>query len=258
MKFLTALSLLVPAVTAGISTKAPSKVTKTIGSKASSKKAGKKSSIPVNITVTLTTDSFGGETSWSLSHCDGTEVASNSSVLANNQLYEDSFLVDPNLDFEFTIEDSFGDGICCGWGQGSYYITYNDIAVPNSNGDFEGRNQSLFFGASSLENDPLTCQASLRRTTEFQIRGEEETEIYTISLSPTPDDNTSIPNDTPNISVYNLEGSEVVVWSDPNDPALPFFARYLTENVPDGDYTFELTRQTGAARSGLVAIDRGR
>ena len=31
--------------------------------------------------------------------------------------------IPPNTCVTFTIEDSYGDGICCGWGNGSYTVT---------------------------------------------------------------------------------------------------------------------------------------
>ena len=46
--------------------------------------------------------------------------------------------------YTFTIFDSFGDGICCNWGSGSYSLTSRDGAVLASGGSFSASENTDF------------------------------------------------------------------------------------------------------------------
>jgi uncharacterized protein (TIGR02145 family) len=76
------------------------------------------------IIVNIVPDSYPAETSWNIKDASNTIIASgttNSDTLC---------YLTGNL-LHFTIYDSYGDGICCGWGNGSYnvYIDGNLIAT---------------------------------------------------------------------------------------------------------------------------------
>ncbi len=106
-------------------------------------------SSPINVTttgsncktganLTLITDNYASETSWTLTR-DGSQVASGSGY-SNNTTY--------NIDLDygagsyvFTINDSYGDGICCSYGNGSYTITDNGGSTIASGGAFGSSEQ---------------------------------------------------------------------------------------------------------------------
>lgn len=73
------------------------------------------------VTLTLNTDNYGGETSWQISDSQSSVVASGDSYASNNTYTETQCL--PDGDYSFTLFDSYGDGICCSYGQGSYSLT---------------------------------------------------------------------------------------------------------------------------------------
>ena len=58
--------------------------------------------------------------------------------------YIDSYCVPDDSQYEFTIYDSFGDGICCSAGSGSYTVTYG--SESKTGGDF-GSSESFVFGS---------------------------------------------------------------------------------------------------------------
>lgn len=91
----------------------------------------------VEIGIELLTDNFGYETTWQLSHANGAVIASggNSPSYANNTLYGYSFCIDEGACLKFEIWDSFGDGICCGYGTGHYSISMDGVQVA-SGGNF--------------------------------------------------------------------------------------------------------------------------
>jgi len=94
--------------------------------------------------VELTTDRYPAETSWVLELNEGgsvTEVQSGSGY-AQSTDYTENFCIDDG-DYTFTINDSYGDGICCAYGQGSYKVSV-DGAVQAEGGDFDGSEVTSF------------------------------------------------------------------------------------------------------------------
>jgi len=96
-----------------------------------------------DLILTITLDNYPEETAWTL-QTGGSTVASNSYSTAN----PDGSTVVENInglssgDYTFTITDSFGDGICCGFGNGSYTLESSEGVIV-SGGDF---------GASDVTN----------------------------------------------------------------------------------------------------------
>ncbi|WP_445159401.1 T9SS type A sorting domain-containing protein [Mesohalobacter salilacus] len=83
------------------------------------------------VNLTLITDDFGDETTWIFEDENGT-VIDQGGPYANNITINESFAVNSNLCYSFTIFDSFGDGLCCGFGQGSYSLsTSNGTLIFN-------------------------------------------------------------------------------------------------------------------------------
>ena len=92
------------------------------------------------VIVSLTTDEYGDETSWILTDSNNGEQASGSN-LANSTSYSEKLcLVDGQ--YTFTINDSYGDGICCTYGNGAY-----DISLAGT---------SLASGASFTQSESKT------------------------------------------------------------------------------------------------------
>lgn len=83
--------------------------------------------------LTLITDNYGSETSWTLTR-NGSTVASGSGY-ANNTTYTENFDFGAGS-YVFTINDSYGDGICCSYGNGSYTITDGSGSTIASGGQF--------------------------------------------------------------------------------------------------------------------------
>jgi hypothetical protein len=92
------------------------------------------------LTLTLTTDNFANETSWTLTDLtDGVLIDSaDRGTLSSATTLVVENRVDASHCFEFTIFDSFGDGICCAFGEGDYSLTLEGETVASpTGGDFE-------------------------------------------------------------------------------------------------------------------------
>ncbi len=89
----------------------------------------------------LTTDNYGSETSWSLSRS-GSGVVASGSGYASNQTYQEDLCVTDG-DYTFTINDTYGDGICCQYGSGSYNLVLGGSSVANG-GNFNSTESTTF------------------------------------------------------------------------------------------------------------------
>jgi hypothetical protein len=83
------------------------------------------------------TDQYAGETSWEFLDENGTVIQESPSSLENNTTYEETFEVNPDSCYSFVIIDSFGDGICCEFGNGSYTLETASGELIFEGGEFE-------------------------------------------------------------------------------------------------------------------------
>lgn len=97
--------------------------------------------------VALTTDNYGSETSWQITNSQSAIVASGSGYANNSSYSETLCLVDGS--YLFTINDTYGDGICCTVGSGQYSVVFNGATLA-SGGSFGASESSSFtLGATS-------------------------------------------------------------------------------------------------------------
>lgn len=91
------------------------------------------------ITLELLTDDWAEETTWEFRLIDGTVLESfgpYQQTTDDNTLFTYEFTVDPNECYEFEIFDAAGDGICCGFGLGSYTLIGDNDNVILDGGEF--------------------------------------------------------------------------------------------------------------------------
>ena len=118
-----------------------------------------------NLVVSILTDNYPGETTWTLTDLDGTVVASGGPYNDAGTLYEESICVGDGC-YAFTINDSFGDGICCAFGEGSYTVS-SDGAVLASGGEFTSQDVvDICLGSGFGCTDPEACNYDPEATTE--------------------------------------------------------------------------------------------
>ncbi len=74
------------------------------------------------VTVSITLDNYPGETTWNLKNANGVVIVSGGPYGSAGSTIS---IVEclPNGCYDFTINDSYGDGICCAYGQGSYTVS---------------------------------------------------------------------------------------------------------------------------------------
>jgi chitodextrinase len=90
-----------------------------------------------NVTLTLVLDNYPAETSWTIKNSSGTTVASGgpySSTQKGVTITSTNCLATGC--YTFTINDSYGDGICCSYGNGSYVLKDASGTTLASGGSF--------------------------------------------------------------------------------------------------------------------------
>ena len=94
-----------------------------------------------SLTLTLNTDNYGSETSWSVNNNQGSTIANGSGYASNTQYEEQICLVDGS--YTLVISDSYGDGMCCSTGNGSYALTQAQTTLING-GSFTNTDSTAF------------------------------------------------------------------------------------------------------------------
>ena len=113
------------------------------------------------LVVELLTDSYPGETSWEVI-MDGEVVMSGGPYSESGALFLDTlcFASEEEPCIQFEIFDSFGDGICCGYGEGYYNVTLDGQLMANG-GDFGNSGGAIFAcapGETCNDAIPLTAE----------------------------------------------------------------------------------------------------
>ena len=93
----------------------------------------------------LTLDNFGMETTWEVLDANGEAVASGGPYAKKKagEVMRDSFCLSEAC-YTFKILDSDGDGICCAYGQGGYYVIDEAGNVYADGGTFESEDMADF------------------------------------------------------------------------------------------------------------------
>jgi hypothetical protein len=94
----------------------------------------------------LTTDNYGSETTWEFKDSNNTVLYSGGPYTDDeNETINETFSVTNGECYSLTINDSYGDGICCAYGIGSYSLknTNNDILFAG--GEFENTETTQWY-----------------------------------------------------------------------------------------------------------------
>ena len=115
-----------------------------------------------DVTLSITLDNYPEETGWTLKNASGTTIDSASYSTANpdGSTVTRTFTGLVAGEYTFTITDTFGDGICCSYGNGSYTLT-GSLGTIVSGGSFGSSEATVFCieslakkgVASRIEND---------------------------------------------------------------------------------------------------------
>ncbi len=118
-----------------------------------------------DVDLTFVFDNYPEETSWTITNAGGTVVEQGGTY--GSQADGSTLVIDLCLAagcYDFTINDSYGDGICCGFGNGSYSLTDAGGGVLASGGSFGGSETTNFcVSTSRVVEIPTANNNSLSR-----------------------------------------------------------------------------------------------
>jgi hypothetical protein len=129
-----------------------------------------------SLEITILTDDYASETSWDIKNANGTVLESGGSGYTNNTEYEISFVIPYEGCFTFTLYDSFGDGICCEYGLGSYSVQDGAGTVLISGGEFASEDG----GTWAMQMSTGLTEAN---TAEFSVFPNPANDEVTINLA---------------------------------------------------------------------------
>lgn len=129
--------------------------------------------VHTDITVNIVTDQYGSETTWSIS--DGSVTYMTGGPYADNTTTQTPVTgtIPPNTCVTFKIEDSYGDGICCYFGNGSYTVTDDNGTIVATGGEFDSEEEVIFETGNTIVGvDEITYVGDIDNRI-FDILGRE-------------------------------------------------------------------------------------
>ncbi len=96
------------------------------------------------VTLSILTDNYPGETTWDVRDSGGNVLASGGPYGASGTTYTENICIADGC-FDFTIYDSYGDGICCAYGSGSYTLTEDATGSTLASGGAFGSQETTGF-----------------------------------------------------------------------------------------------------------------
>lgn len=111
------------------------------------------------VVITIVTDNYASETSWTLKNASGSTIASGSGY--NNNSTNTITQCLPNGCYDFTINDSYGDGICCSYGNGSYTIKQGSTTLASGGSFSSSETKNFCVGGSGGDTQAPTAPTNL-------------------------------------------------------------------------------------------------
>lgn len=177
-----------------------------------------------SLIVKVTTDRYGSESSWKIRKGNNAVLASGgpyADLAANGVTVQPEVAVTlPAMDcYKFEMLDSYGDGLCCQYGQGGYEVTTSDGTVIISGGEFGTADaKRISYGVTSIGEELAAASLS--------VYPNPSTGICNVTMNMTKNEDVSI-------RVYNMLGSLVS-------------SRDLGSLTP-GDYIYQVDLSTQAS-----------
>jgi hypothetical protein len=120
----------------------------------------------VNVEVKLKTDNYPDETKWTLINKCGSGTVINGPVYTSgNTMHSNKYCV-PIGSYDFSITDSFGDGICCNWGIGSYEVIMGGVSAATGGSFAFSETKTI----GNCDGTPLTPKPTQRPTLKPTVR----------------------------------------------------------------------------------------
>ena len=125
--------------------------------------------VGASVDLAIMLDNYPSETTWNLKNSSGATIASGGPYSTAGGSVNQTFTLTTG-DYTFTILDSYGDGICCSYGQGSYSLTSGGVTIV-SGGSFGASEVTAFCvdtGGGGPDTQPPTIPGNLTASNTTQ------------------------------------------------------------------------------------------
>ncbi|WP_053975856.1 M43 family zinc metalloprotease [Mangrovimonas xylaniphaga] len=148
------------------------------------------------INLTLTLDIYGSETTWSLQDSEGNMLYSGGPYTDGNlgTVFSEIFNLSGEDCYLFTINDTYGDGICCDLGKGSYQLADGEGNILVEGGEFQNA-ESVTIHYATLGTEDYFMDADLK------VYPNPATDILKVKMS-----NNNLPD---SYEIYNALGQKI-------------------------------------------------
>jgi uncharacterized protein YkwD len=111
------------------------------------------------VVVTIVFDKYASDISWKVERENGEVVVSGSSYQNFAPDVSENVCLDDGT-YTFTINDSYGDGLCCSYGQGSYAVSLNGTALVSGSSFKSSESKTFTIGKVSPPPTPINLIGS--------------------------------------------------------------------------------------------------
>ena len=135
------------------------------------------------VTFIINADNYPEETSWKLYDNITNEIISSGSLNSNTEYYTEDICVNYESCFTLDFFDSYGDGICCGYGEGDFLmLDSNGNMIFENDGVFDNFTQEIFcLGESGCE---ITAEVNITNTSSEDTNDGSISIIVASGVSP--------------------------------------------------------------------------
>ncbi len=175
----------------------------------------------IQVTLNLTLDRYGNETTWQVSN--GSIVIASGgpyTQAASNGAYPQApiTICVPAGCHDLVITDSYGDGLCCQYGNGSYTLTDDQATVLASGGTFATTSATNFCVTAAVPNQVL-LSAQVFLEGPFNSTNQLMGDALRASLLPSMEPYTALPGfnhvggggETAQAGVFSVSGNNAIV-----------------------------------------------
>merc|ERR1719145_202403 len=147
-----------------------------------------------SVSVNIKTDNYPAETSWTIQDNCGAGMVGSGSGYSERNADISELLCLPESEYTFTISDEYGDGICCGYGNGLYSLIV-DGSLVKSGGQFAS-SDDYTFGSCSGEPPVTHNPTSQSSNTPSAVPSSVTSDLPSMMPSFEP---SMSPSDTPSV-----------------------------------------------------------
>ncbi len=134
-----------------------------------------------DVTLDLNFDNYGSETTWTLKNSAGQTIESGSGYTNSSADVSETFCLDAGC-YTFTINDSYGDGICCSYGNGSYSLTSGGSTLASGASFTSSETKQICVGSGARATNQTTTSIVEVAPMELNLYPNPATSVLNIDI----------------------------------------------------------------------------